>query len=144
MTAGITDERAYYFAATSLVGRPWRSQPVEHPWVDEIGWFRAREFEVTVGSVGFVGYYAGPDLYVVDHHALTDAFLARIPRDVTVPWRPGHYERAMPAGYLETLRTGQVRLVEPEHRALWEEIEWRTRDPVFDRDRMARLVGLAP
>jgi arabinofuranosyltransferase len=140
-TAGIADERAYYFAATSLVGRPWRNRPVDHPFLDEIPHLRAEPVAKSVGNVGFTGYYGGPQVYLVDHYALTDAFLARLPRDPDVAVRPGHYQRALPPGYLLTLRTGEVHLVDPAHRALWAEIVWRTRDPVLAPDRLVRLVG---
>jgi hypothetical protein len=60
-------------------------------------------------SVGFYGFYAGPDVHVVDILGLGDPLLARLP--VLDPnWQVGHFGRRPPAGYLETLETGQNRL----------------------------------
>ena len=50
------------------------------------------------------GYYAGPNVYVVDELALADALLARLPARRVDQWRIGHFQRTLPAGYLDTLR----------------------------------------
>lgn len=55
-------------------------------------------------SIGVFGYYAGPDIYIIDPGALTDALFARIPFPEF--GRPGHFSRALPQGYLETFENG--------------------------------------
>lgn len=58
------------------------------------------------GACGFAGFNAGT-LHVVDKFGLCDPLLARLPAMYNPMWRIGHHERALPAGYLETLKTGQ-------------------------------------
>jgi arabinofuranosyltransferase len=89
-------------------------------------------------------------VHVVDPHALTDPFLARLPARVTgafnlpdrVDWRPGHLERAIPPGYLETLRTGRVALADPELVALWRQVELAHRAPLTAPGRWRALLDL--
>jgi arabinofuranosyltransferase len=60
-----------------------------------------------------IPYYAGPKVYVIDLGALGDALLARLPSIVSER-RPGHYFRALPPGYGETIATGVNRIVDPK------------------------------
>lgn len=54
---------------------------------------------IQFGALGHMAYHAGPKVTVVDYHALTDAFIARLPGD---PWsRVGHVWREIPRAYLE-------------------------------------------
>jgi arabinofuranosyltransferase len=104
------------------------------------------------GAVGFLGFHLGPDAHVLDYHAICDPLLARLP--VTVPdpilsrfiprlaargWRVGHYYRRPPAGYVRTLATGRNVIVDPRLARYYEAIRRITRDPVFDRERLATL-----
>ena len=57
-------------------------------------------------NVGFIGYFAGPTVHIVDRYALADPLLARQPASSPEKWRIGHFERDVPAGYIQTLRTG--------------------------------------
>jgi arabinofuranosyltransferase len=163
---GIGDERRIYSPFTGLVngavaaladpGGPWP----DHFW--RIDGLAARERGAAAASqggaavevfgyVGFYGYYAGPQVHIVDPHALTDPLLARLPGYVTetfnlpdrVDWRPGHLTRAIPPDYLETLRTGTPAFGEPEMRELWRRVELAHRAPLFAPGRAKALVGLA-
>lgn len=85
-------------------------------------------------AVGLYGYNAGSGVKIVDPLAITDGFLARLPSKK--PAWPGHYERALPAGYVETVVSAENRLVDPAlrelyaltHRVatapLWDEARW--------------------
>jgi arabinofuranosyltransferase len=92
-------------------------------------------------NVGFLGYYAGPDVYIVDELALTDAFLARMPADRSKPWRVGHTYRVIPEGYLESLQTGENRMSDEALGARLERL-WRiTRDPLLNWGRFSDVVA---
>jgi arabinofuranosyltransferase len=116
-------------------------------WPDVV-WQRAARGTATPvavrGAIGYLGFYAGPGLHVLDFHALADPLLARLPaleRDPILPvllphvgpqpWRPGHYVRAIPRGYLASLATGEVRLEDPELAACLEALWLVTRGPLF-------------
>jgi arabinofuranosyltransferase len=154
---GISDERRYYFpvsgwlSASESAARPAPSSPLRLKGEE------ARRIGAPLlveGAVGFVGYHAGPDVHVVDYHGLCDPLLARLPalRDEDVSgeagWRIGHFERAVPRGYLESLLTGGNRLEDPRLAALYEQVQLRARAPLLAPGRLASvlrgLLGLDP
>lgn len=70
---------------------------------------------VRCGGLGEGGVLSGPTAHYVDPCGLSDAFLASLPyfaRDFD--WRPGHFDRFIPAGYLEAIAAGDPNLVEDE------------------------------
>ncbi|MGC9521778.1 MAG: hypothetical protein ACP5HG_07845 [Anaerolineae bacterium] len=130
---GITDERANYYANTGLLSS--LADPGAYPTHD---WARrgrqAREAQrdvVVQGSVGFFGYFAGPDVHVVDLLGLGDPLLGRLP--VADPnWQIGHLGRRPPEGYLETLRTGTVQLADPDLARYYGKLTAITQGPLWD------------
>jgi tetratricopeptide (TPR) repeat protein len=99
------------------------------------------------GAVGFVGFFAGPEVHVVDYHGLCDPLLARLPAvreprpgDGGTGWRIGHFERAVPEEYLRTLLTGTNQLADPELAALYEQIRLRTRAPLLASGRLSAIL----
>jgi arabinofuranosyltransferase len=132
--SGITDERAYYYGDTGLL-LTTRLRP--GPRTDEparvLKHRRAGESVVLRDAVGFFGFYAGPSMHVVDVLGLCDPLLARRP---TGPrWRIGHYYREVPAGYLETLRTGTNQIQDPSIAQDYATLASITRDPLWSRTR---------
>jgi arabinofuranosyltransferase len=102
----IADERAFYNRDSSLrailAGRV-------HPWLAEGEQFKqflaGRKALAARRTIGMYGYAAGPSVFIVDSFALADPFLSRLP--ACIASRPGHITRPMPAGYLESLKTGR-------------------------------------
>ena len=90
-------------------------------------------------AIGMDAYMAGPWIHLVDAYALCDPLLARIPSD-EVLGRPGHWIRPVPRGYLETLKTGQNQLEDPEVAALWNDVQLATRAPLWTAGR-ADAIG---
>lgn len=120
--AGIADERGFYFQTQGL--RAWL-RPGRGPLQPG----RGGEPEVrTMQTIGLDGYAAGPAVHVVDLYGLADPVLARLPCACESGWRPGHWPRTPPEGYLEALRTGELDHVAPEHRALVADAWRRTRE----------------
>lgn len=58
-------------------------------------------------SIGLSGFYAGPDVYIVDALAISDPLLARLPAHQDSLWSAGHFGRIMPIGYIETHISGK-------------------------------------
>lgn len=86
--------------------------PFERPWN---AWFEEGSRAppggvVRAATVGFYGWAAPRDTFIVDQLGLGDAFIARLPPMQTDDWRPGHLDRAIPEGYLATRRTGRIEL----------------------------------
>ncbi len=103
-------------------------------------------------AIGYVGYYAGPGLHILDLNALADPLLARLPAlefDPMLPtfipklapkkWRVGHYVRAIPSGYLETLIADENRIRDPHLAALYARLALITRGPLFEPRRLAAI-----
>jgi arabinofuranosyltransferase len=84
-------------------------------------------------TVGMAGYYVGPDRHIIDTLALCDPLLARLP--AIPPWRIGHYQRAIPEGYFESVDTDTNLVRDPEIAALYDRIRLATRAPLWTRER---------
>lgn len=146
---GVADERAYYYANTGLLAR-LRPGFTEHEHV--VAGRRARAVAEQRGeafqvfeSIGFYGYHAGPRLHLIDVLALGDPFLARLP--VATPadpgsWRIGHFERALPAGYRETVASGRNEIADPALARLYDDLRLVTAGPLFTRARWGAIWRL--
>jgi hypothetical protein len=137
----VVDERACYFPGTGLT-----MQKPGRPHTPDAGLFaaglKARSDPLGVdvqGAIGMYGFAAGPGLHVVDLNALSDPLLARLPIPEGKPWRIGHYERLIPAGYLETLTSGENRLCNPGVREFYDALTLVTRAPLFAPGRAATI-----
>jgi arabinofuranosyltransferase len=137
----ITDERRYYYEGTGLLkGRLGDRRP-DHPMVDDGAALRAGGPTVVVrDGIGFTGYFAGPQVHIVDVYALTDPLLARLP---AIPGsRTGHYRRDIPAGYLESLRAGANLIVDPDLAEYYAHLRFAVSGPLFSADRIVTAVNL--
>ncbi|WP_169560629.1 glycosyltransferase family 39 protein [Nevskia ramosa] len=141
--SGIANERQYYAGSTALATHSRdRPVPYNHPWGELGKSMRQRPPEriFEAGVIGFMGYAAGPTVQLVDHHALSDAFLARLP--CLRPWRIGHFKRAFPDGYLASLRSGENRITDPALRPLYDDVRLVTRGELFSAERWAAIGRL--
>ncbi len=148
---GITDERAFYYPQTGLLSTARVIDGPDHVWARQGA--RAREAGKkidVIGTIGFFGVSAGPSVHVLDLHALSDPLLARIPRLVRSTavinpgktWRIGHFERAIPEGYLETLESGTNQIVDPDLKRYYEKLLLITRGPLFSLERWKAIAGM--
>jgi len=99
--------------------------------------------QVVVGWGGSITYETGPSTHFVDRYALSDPLLSRVPV-VSKPrarFRPGHLDRAVPDGYLESLETGTNLITDPAIAALWDDVRVATRAPLSDRRRWRAIAG---
>lgn len=143
--AGIADERGLYYRYTGLLSTSRQAGPLTHEWARQGRLWQQQSQQgagkpgvVATHSVGFRGFYAGPAVHIVDLLALTDPLLARLP--AKRPWRIGHFERELPAGYLQSLRTGRNQLADPQIARLYDQIQCITRAPLWDTQRWRDIV----
>lgn len=135
----IADERMYYYSYTGLLN-PNR---LVHPWREQGEYFRLNGPAVIEHSnVGFLGYYAGPGIHILDRNALTDPLLARLPIANPADWRIGHFRRDIPAGYTETLTTGQNVIQDPAIAALYDRLTAVTRGDLWRWERFKEIWWL--
>ena len=143
--AGVGDERQRFYHATGLLAgafsdRPWPDHFFRHKGEAA----RRSGHDVVVdGYVGFLGFYAGPRVHVVDLLALPDPLLARIPgitggsagEPGASVWLPGHVSRPLPEGYVATLESGRNRLADPHLAAFYDKLRRVVRGELWSRER---------
>lgn len=135
---GIDDERRWYYPETGLLRMMGTPSPPAYHWVHEGRALRQRGTPIVVaGFVGFTGYFAGPEVHLVDCHALAEPLLARLPASPV--WRIGHFTRQVPAGYIATRSTGRNVLADPAIAALYDDLEDITSGPIWVARRFARI-----
>ncbi len=139
----ITNERYYYYPTTGLLnaGR-FESMPA-HADVEAGKDLRRRGPSVALGEgIGLFGYYAGPGVHLVDQWAVGDPLLARLPMEPNRWWRIGHFSRELPTGYIESLETGENRIVDPCVRDTYDTLRTVVRGPLFASGRLAAIWRL--
>ncbi len=95
------------------------------------------EIQVT-HTIGFYGYYADNETYIVDPLALADALLARV--KPTVIQRPGHYVRELPHGYLEGLQSRTNKIEDESLHIYYDKLKYIISGPIFDRNRILTAI----
>ncbi len=139
---GISDECVNYYRNTGLLMAFQHTDLPDHDWALEGRAARLEGFPVVQrGSVGFFGYFAGPQVYVVDLLGLADPLLARLPP--TDPnWRVGHFGRTVPDGYMETLVTGENMIEDKNLAAYYDRLAFVIRGDLFDIGRLVEIWRL--
>jgi arabinofuranosyltransferase len=94
------------------------------------------------GTMGIMPYAAGPDFHWIDFLVLTDSFRARLPYRQAKVRRPGHYERDIPYGYLESVLTGTNRIQDPALARLYDDVVLATTGDIFRWERFAAIFRL--
>ncbi len=140
---GVSDERAFYYPATGLLKRLGGADLPDYPWVQAGRAARQAGLGLTERqSVGFFGFYAGPQVHVLDDMGLGDPLLARLPAPQIESWRIGHPFRYAPPGYLETLASGENGLRHPALARYYDKLRRVTRGDLFDPQRWVEIYKL--
>ena len=102
------------------------------------------------GAIGLLGYFAGPELVVLDYHALADPLLSRLPAMKVdtywefltglSTWRIGHFRRTYPPGYIDSFSMGQNTIKNPELRLYFEKLYIVVSDPLLAKGRMKEII----
>ncbi len=141
--SGIVDERAFYVphtgVAVNLRGRKWRSHPYTETYKKMTP---GPERVILPGTIGLATYANTAEKHVIEGYALGDPFLARIRFSPTPGWRVGHFERALPAGYIESMRSGKNLLTDPCLRTLYDRLRIVTQGPIWSLARFRAIVAL--
>ncbi len=140
---GIEDERSYYYAESGLLSLLRNVARPSHPWAEQ-GRVLAREGRRVIAqdAVGYIGYFAGPEIHIVDELGLADAFLSRLPTSDLYEWRIGHFRRDIPDGYMDSIRTGENHIVDPDLAPFYEKIRLITTGELFDPERLRAIWEL--
>jgi arabinofuranosyltransferase len=88
------------------------------------------------------GLQKGPALHIVDDCGLADPLLSRLPARRDREWRIGHFERDIPSGYLDSIRTHNNMIVDDATHQYYDAIKLVTQDPLFSWERMKMILLL--
>lgn len=135
---GVVDERAFYLKKNSLVfanmvkfqDPDWnvRKPPGGTPVLN------------TCGLMGEGGLDFGPYYYMLDECALADPLLARLPAVFKEEWRPGHFRRAVPKGYRESVASGSNEIEDPQLHEFYGHLSRITRSRrLWSRERLRAI-----
>jgi arabinofuranosyltransferase len=142
---GIKDERGHYHQLTNvLFYAPFRALP-DHLWYREGISFRNSPEKVSVqGSIGFFGFNAGPEKYVIDRNALSDPLLARLPvsESLYFEFYAGHFFRDLPGGYIESRRERRNLIADPLLHDYYDKLLNVTAGPLFSSERARNIWDL--
>lgn len=143
--AGVADERGFWAQTTGWWPRIADGRPWPRPATG------AERRVLRMHNVGLDAYLEGPTAHVIDQFALTEPLLARLPCGCGDAFRPGHLERAVPAGWEERLRGAPGPQLDPELAALAADLELLHRAPLLAPGRGAAVLrvlaadlGLSP
>ncbi len=134
--AGIADERAVYLAQNGLLTASLQDRLIRS---GRLQGTPKEETIVDCGGVGLRAFQASPYTRVVDTCGLSDALLARLPAKHTNEWRIGHFRRALPDGYLQSLASGENAISDPDLAKLYDALNAITRAPLFAPSRLQEI-----
>jgi arabinofuranosyltransferase len=135
----LSDLRAVFYGSTGLLRAPGNGWEPTHAWVKAGEQARGRGGVIVHGAVGYRGYYAGPDVHIIDYYALGDPLLARLPLHKNQGWRSGHYTRKLPEGYRETIESGENRIKDTDLAAYYDTLCIITQGSLWRLDRLATI-----
>lgn len=93
------------------------------------------------GGMGFGPYFGGPGLVVIDKFGLADGLLSHLPiaNPTGRTWRIGHFERAIPAGYVTSVEKRMNLLQNADLARFYDDLLLIERGPIFSRSRFAAM-----
>ena len=80
------------------------------------------------------------DMFLTDAIALPDPLLARLNVDASQLWRIGHAQRSIPVGYLESLSSGENRIVNPSLHQYYDKLLLIMTGDLFSEDRLSTIL----
>jgi arabinofuranosyltransferase len=140
---GIADERLQYFGNdhkgqyNSFIETGFRDNETGSKFAGREWRFTGFRKVYVADALGKPGYKKGPNIYVIDNFALSDPLLARLP--VLGSWDIGHFPRELPNGYLETLETGQSKIVDPDLSLYYSKLQLVTAGRLSDWNRIIEI-----
>jgi len=91
-------------------------------------------------SIGYLGYFSGPNIFIIDHFGLSDPLLARIPGKRT--GLTGHNFRFIPEGYIKSLQVEQNEIKNEKLNKFYDKILVITRGDFFTWQRWRYILEL--
>lgn len=139
-TVQVNDERSFYFQSAGLLyDKPNTLEPF-HEWAIKGQQLRNSGQKVYIfDHVGFYGYFAGPGVYLIDELAITDPLLSHLAPIPDISRAAGHYKRALPEGYVDSVRKKQNLIADPDLARYYDKILQITRGDIWSWDRFVAI-----
>ncbi len=135
---GIANEKLFYYFQSGWLNQWGRFTPPLYGGPEGIQAKQVGKSPIFDSTIGAFGYYAGPDIYIIDSAALTDPLLARIPYSEFD--RPGHYIRTLPEGYVESFEGGFANKIQDQNlRTYFDKLSVITRGKIFTTERLKMI-----
>lgn len=141
---GVCDERGHY-AKWSSLSSVSDSGSIKYPRAEIGKEFRRHPHSVWVTwGVGYMGYYAGPEVILIDIQGITDPLLARlpVPDSAWQSFRPGHIVKSLPQGYPESRASGVNVIADMRIHEYYNKIRLVTAGPLFSPERWRYIYDL--
>ncbi|MBN1211187.1 MAG: hypothetical protein JXA92_01295 [candidate division Zixibacteria bacterium] len=140
---GISDERAAYFQSNGLLNVSFSEELPNTRWAYEGRQARKNnEKFISRCGIGQLGFCAGPDVYILDCHALADPLLSRLPITSFKGWRIGHFRRIIPQGYEATLTTSENRIHDKDLSRYYDVMTLIVRGKLFSLKRFKEIIKM--
>jgi arabinofuranosyltransferase len=145
---GIADERSWYFGDAGLINadkHPEMPNTLGRTTGLDARTLAEKENDLQLvirKNTGVFGFFAGPDVYVIDYLALSDPLLARLPAIRDTNWRIGHFRRVVPQGYLTSIYTKSGAFEDERLSAYYEKLLLVTSGRLFSKERFQAIWGL--
>jgi arabinofuranosyltransferase len=140
----IKDEHGNFHPLTNLLAyAPLQRRP-QHPLALEGQTLRASGERVAVKPwIGMVGFYAGPEKYLIDPNGLGDALMARLPidDDIYLYFYASHFGRSLPDGYFESRLHGTNAIADPLIHSYYDRLLRVTTGPIWSLARFHDIVA---
>lgn len=142
-STNVDDERYYFFPGMSLVTRYQNHMQPEFKWKDQGLEYIDSGIDVThARAIGLFGYYAGPDIYIIDGHGLADPLLSHLHSEQTSTYMSGHIVKDLPDGYRDSLPSNLNQISDPNIREYYEKVRIITRGDIFDWERFETIINM--
>ncbi len=140
MGRGIVDEKGWYFQTSSLLNIH-DTEPMPCHEYAELGRQQQRVPVSARGTIGFYGYFVGPETYVIDYYGLTSPLMARLPCDGTQEWRPGHIAREIPNGFVNSVKLRENHIQDRHLATYYNKLVFITSGELFSWSRIETIVN---
>lgn len=141
-----TDVAFYHPASGLSKWRPGRAFPFDRFLsvfdAEHCVSLRTVEFGVGGSGGGLHSFCRGPESHLIDQIGITDPLMARLALPIRGAFHPAHVPKPLPAGYLESIRTGENRFAAPDLAAFYAKVRTIVSEPLFSRARWRYVVEL--
>lgn len=137
---GVADERAGWYQSTGLLNQSSGQYHPNHQWVQDGLALKDSATFINRTGIGFLGYFAGPKVHIVDGHALANPFLARLPARDKKVWRIGHFHHIIPDGYEATIQSGTNQITDSSLAKYYDKLSILTKGNIWSLSRFKEII----